>query len=144
MNYHEEREEHEGREGRMPEMAKQFETLSGQVIGCAIEVHRFLDPGLLESSYQRCLSRELELNGIAHTCEAPLPIEYKGISLECGYRVDLLVEGALIIELKSVKRIDPIHEAQIITYMKLSGIRIGLIFNFNVTKLKDGMKRYVL
>ena len=144
MNYHEEREEHEGKEGHMPEMEKQFEPLSGQVIGCAIEVHRFLGPGLLESSYQRCLSRELELNGIAHTCEAPLPIEYKGISLECGYRVDLLVQGALIIELKSVKRIDPIHEAQIITYMKLSGIQIGLIFNFNVTKLKDGMKRYVL
>ena len=85
MNHHEEREEHEG---------KEFEALSGQVIGCAIEVHRFLGPGLLESSYQRCLSRELELNGIAHACEAPLPIEYKGISLECGYRVDLLVERA--------------------------------------------------
>lgn len=96
-------------------MAEQFEALSGQVIGCAIEVHRLLGPGLLESSYQRCLSRELELNGIAHACEAPLPIEYKGISLECGYRVDLLVERALIAELKSVKKIDPIHEAQILT-----------------------------
>ncbi len=125
-------------------MAEQFEALSGQVIGCAIEVHRFLGPGLLESSYQRCLSRELELNGIAHACEASLPIEYKGISLECGYRVDLLVERALIVELKSVKNIDPIHEAQILTYMKLSDIQTGLMFNFNVTKLKDGMKRYVL
>ena len=144
MNHHEEREEHEGKDGGLPEMAKQFEALSGHVIGCAIEVHRFLGPGLLESSYQRCLSRELELNGIAHACEAPLPIEYKGISLECGYRVDLLVERALIVELKSIKKIDPIHEAQILTYMKLSGIQIGLMFNFNVTKLKDGMKRYVL
>lgn len=86
----------------------------------------------------------MDLNGIAHACEAPLPIEYKGISLEYGYRVDVLVEGALIIELKSVKNIDPIHEAQILTYMKLSGIQAGLMFNFNVTKLKDGMKRYVL
>jgi len=135
INHHEEREEHEG---------KEFDTLSRQVIGCAIEVHRFLGPGLLESSYQSCLSRELELNGIAHESEAPLPIDYKGISLECGYRVDLLVEGALIIELKSVKKIDPIHEAQILTYMKLSGIQTGLMFNCNVTKLKDGMKRYIL
>ena len=144
MTNHEEREEHEGKDGGPPEMAKPFQALSGQVIGCAIEVHRFLGPGLLESSYQRCLSRELELNGIAHACEAPLPIEYKGVSLECGYRVDVLVGNTLIIELKSVKKIDPIHEAQILTYMKLSGIRTGLMFNFNVTKLKDGMKRYVL
>ena len=135
MNNHEEREEHEG---------KEFDALSRQVIGCAIEVHRFLGPGLLESSYQRCLSRELELREIAHACEAPLPIAYKGISLECGYRVDLLVGNALIVELKSVKKIDPIHEAQILTYMKLSGTRTGLILNFNVSKLKDGMKRYVL
>jgi len=135
MNHHEEREEHEGRE---------FDALSRQVIGCAIEAHRFLGPGLLESSYQRCLSRELELSGIAHACEAPLPIEYKGISLECGYRVDLLVERALIVELKGVKKIDPIHEAQILTYMKLSGIQTDLMFNLNVTKLKDGIKRYVL
>lgn len=135
MNHHEEREEHEG---------SSFEELSHRVIGCAIEVHRILGPGLLESSYQRCLSRELELNGIVHACEAPLPIEYKGLSLECGYRVDVLVESALIVELKSVKTIDPVHEAQLLTYMKLSGIRTGLILNFNVTKLKDGMKRYVL
>jgi GxxExxY protein len=135
MINHKEREEHEGNE---------FEELSHRVIGCAIEVHRILGPGLLESSYQRCLSRELELNGIVHACEAPLPIEYKGVTLECGYRVDVLIESALIVELKSVKEIDPIHEAQILTYMKLSGIRTGLMFNFNVTKLKDGMKRYVI
>ena len=135
MDYHEEREEHEGRA---------FEQISHRVIGCAIEVHRVLGPGLLESSYQRCLSHELELNGIAHACEAPLPLDYKGISLDCGYRVDVLVGSDLIIELKSVRKIDPIHEAQILTYMKLSGIRTGLMFNFNVTRLKDGMKRYVL
>jgi len=135
MNHHKEREEHKG---------KEFEEISHRVIGCAIEVHRVLGPGLLESSYQRCLSRELELNGIEHVCEAPLPIEYRGISLECGYRVDLLIGRELILELKSVKKIDPIHEAQILTYMKLSGIRTGLIFNFNVSRVKDGMKRYVL
>ncbi|MGB1128387.1 MAG: GxxExxY protein [Opitutales bacterium] len=135
MNHHEEREAHEG---------QAFEALSRQVIGCAIEVHRFLGPGLLESSDPRYLSRELELNEMAHVCEAPLPIKYKGISLDCGYRVDVLVEGALIVELKSVKKIDPIHEAQILTYMKLSGIPTSLMFNFNVTRLKDGMKSYVL
>lgn len=135
MNHHEEHSEHEG---------KSFDELSHRVIGCAIEVHRILGPGLLESSYQRCLSRELEVNGIEHVCEAPLPIEYKGLSLECGYRVDVLVEESIILELKSVKKIDPIHEAQVLTYMKLSGIHTGLILNFNVTKLKDGLKRYVL
>lgn len=134
-NHHEEREEHEG---------KQFDELSRKVIGCAIEVHRCLGPGLLESSYQRCLSRELEMNDIEHQCEVPLPIEYKGISIECGYRVDVTVAGSLILELKSVKKLDPIHEAQLLTYMKLSDIRIGLLLNFNVSRLKDGMKRYVL
>jgi GxxExxY protein len=84
------------------------------------------------------------LNQIEHTCEAPLPIKYKGIVLECGYRVDILIGRKLILELKSVKTIEPIHEAQILTYMKLSGIRTGLMLNFHVNKLKDGMKRYVL
>ena len=126
------------------EEGKTFEVLSHQVIGCAIEVHRVLGPGLLESSYQRCLSRELELNGIEHFCEEPLPIEYKGVRLECGYRVDILIKNAMILELKSVRQIDPIHEAQILTYMKLSGIPTGLIFNFNVSRLKEGMKRYVI
>ncbi len=135
MVNHEGHKEHEGRE---------FETLSHQLIGYAIEVHRSLGPGLLESSYQKCLSRELELNGIAHDCEAPLPIEYKGINLDCGYRVDLLIENRLIIELKSVKKIEPIHEAQVLTYLKLSGIKTGLLINFNVSKLKEGIKRYVI
>jgi len=110
----------------------EFEAISHQVIGCAIEVHRTLGPGLLESSYQRCLSRELELNGIAHNCEVPLPIEYKGICLDCGYRVDVLISNQLIVELKSVKKIEPIHEAQLLTYLKLSKIKTGLLINFNV------------
>lgn len=86
----------------------------------------------------------MELHKIAHTCEAPLPIEYKGVHLDCGYRIDILIENRLILELKSVQNIEPIHEAQILTYLKLSGIKVGLILNFNVAKLKDGMKRYVL
>jgi GxxExxY protein len=129
---------HEGHE------EKAFEELSHQVIGCAIEVHRALGPGLLESTYQRCLSRELELNQIEHICEAPLKVEYKGIRLDCGYRVDIQIGNELILELKSVQKIDPIHEAQILTYLKLSGIKTGLILDFNVTQLKEGMKRYVI
>ena len=135
MTHHEEHEAHEG---------KTFEAISRRVIGCAIEVHRLLGPGLLESSYQRCLSRELELQGIEHQCECPLPIHYKGLSLDCGYRLDFLVEDTLILELKSVRQIEPIHEAQMLTYLKLSGIKAGLLLNFNVTQLKGGIKRYVL
>lgn len=131
-------------EGHREHEAIVFEGLSHKVIGCAIEVHRTLGPGLLESTYQHCLSRELELNGIQHTCEAPLKVEYKGIHLDCGYRVDILIENSLIVELKSVQKIDPVHEAQILTYMKLSGITTGLILNFNVSRLKDGMKRFVI
>ena len=135
MDHHEGREAHEG---------GVFEGISHRVIGCAIEVHRLLGPGLLESSYRRCWSRELEMQGIDHVCEDPQPVEYKGMVLECGYRLDIRVGNELIVELKSVKQIEPIHEAQILTYMKLSGIRRGLMLNFNVTKLKDGIKRYVL
>ncbi len=122
---------------------KVFDELTHRVIGCAIEVHRVLGPGLLESSYQRCLSRELELNGIDHVCEVSLPIEYKGVSLDCGYRIDILVHNELILELKSIKQIDPIHEAQLLTYLKLSGIKTGLLMNFNALKLTDGIKRFV-
>ena len=122
----------------------EFDDLSKRVIGCAIEVHRELGPGLLESTYEQCLARELKLNGIAFQLQHPQPVQYKGIRLDCGYRIDLLVEGELIIELKSVDQIKGIHEAQLLTYMKLAGVKIGLLINFNVTKLKDGIKRFVL
>ena len=122
----------------------EFDELSNRVIGCAIEVHRVLGPGLLESTYQQCLVHELGCHQIACLAEQPLPVDYKGVRLDCGYRVDLLVEGALIVELKSVERVLPIHEAQLLTYMKLAGIGIGLLINFNVTQLKHGMKRYVV
>ena len=121
-----------------------FSLLSNRVIGSAIKVHRVLGPGLLESAYEQCLAHELKLNGIDFKIQQPFPIEYKGIQLDCGYRVDLIVEGEIIIELKSVAALTGIHEAQLLTYMKLAGIKQGFLINFNVTRLKDGLKSFVL
>ena len=121
-----------------------FDELSHRVIGCALEVHRALGPGLMESTYEHCLARELELRGIRFARQQPLPVEYKGARLGCGYRVDLLIEDALIVELKSVAQLERIHEAQLLTYLKLAGVKVGLLINFNVTRLKDGLKRLVL
>ena len=118
--------------------------LSNRVIGCALTVHRELGPGLLESTYEQCLAHELKLNGIVFKLQYPLPVEYKGVRLECGYRVDLFIEEKLIIELKCVEQIKGIHEAQLLTYMKLAGVKIGLLMNFNVAKLKNGIKRFVI
>ena len=115
---------------------------TGKVIGYAIEVHRELGPGLLESTYQQCLAHELHRNGFGFKLEHPLPVEYKGIRLDCGYRIDVLVENRLIIELKAVDEIKGIHKAQLLTYMKLSGIGLGLLINFNVKKLTDGIQRF--
>ncbi len=123
---------------------RNFSELSNRVIGCAIEVHRTLGPGLLESTYQRCLTHEFSLNGIEFELEYPLPIEYKGINLDCGYRVDILVEGKIILELKSVDELKGIHRAQLLTYMKLANIRHGLLINFNTNRLKDGLKSFIL
>lgn len=119
------------------------EQLTGQVIGAAIEVHKQLGPGLLESTYQACLCHELELRGISYESEKPLPLEYKGIKLECGYRKDVLVAGAVIVEIKSVEALAPIHEAQLLTYLKLTGIKAGFLINFNVVVLKNGFRRLV-
>ena len=122
----------------------EFDKLSNRVIGCAIEVHRYLGPGLLESTYEQCLAHEMKMEGMPFKLQYPLPVEYKGIKVDCGYRVDLLVNNTLIVELKSVDKILPIHQAQLLTYMKLSGIKIGLLINFNVEYLKRGIKRMVL
>ena len=119
------------------------EELTGQIIGAAIEVHKQLGPGLLESTYQACLCHELELRGISFEFEKPLPLEYKGIKLECGYRIDLLVAGLVIVEIKSVEALAPIHEAQLLTYLKLTGIKVGFLINFNVVVLKNGIRRLV-
>jgi len=122
----------------------EFDELSNRVIGCALEVHRVLGPGLLESTYEQCLAHELSLAGISFKLQLPLPVKYKGIKLDCGYRIDLLVNDELIVELKSVDQIMGIHQAQLLTYMKLSGVKVGLLINFNVEILKTGIKRFVL
>ena len=115
--------------------------LTEKVIGCAIEVHRILGPGLLESTYQQCLAHELKLNAIPFQLEASLPVDYKGVKLDCGYRLDLVVDEQLIVELKAVDQITGLHQAQLMTYMKLSKVSLGLLINFNVTRLVDRVKR---
>ena len=121
----------------------EFDKLSNVVIGAAIEVHKILGPGLLEASYQKCLQQELKLNNIPAVAEQPIPLEYKGIALEAGFRIDLLVDNKLIVEIKSVADFHPIHEAQILTYMKLAKIQTAILLNFNVKLLKHGIKRFV-
>jgi len=118
--------------------------LSRRVIGCAIEVHRHLGPGLLEAAYEDCLSHELSLMGIAHERQVALPVIYKGVSVAAAYRLDLLVEGRLVLEIKSVDRLMAVHEAQMLTYLRLSGLRLGLLMNFNMAVLKDGIKRMAI
>lgn len=113
-----------------------------KIIGCAIEVHKKLGPGLLESAYEECLSYELKSVGLAIERQVPVPVVYKDIKLECGYRIDILVEKAVVIELKAIEAIAPVHEAQILTYMKFANKTMGLLINFNVTLLKNGIKRY--
>ena len=117
--------------------------LSEKIIGAGIEVHRRLGPGLLESAYEECLCHELKLNGLSFERQRPLPVTYKGVTLDCGYRLDVVVERFIILELKTVEALLPIHEAQLLTYLKLSGLRLGLLMNFNVPVLKDGVKRMI-
>jgi len=115
-----------------------------EIIGAAIEVHRVLGPGLLESAYEECLSRELELRKLKVERQKPIPVVYKDVKLECGYRIDLFVESRIVVALKSIEAFALIHEAIILTYIRLSGCRLGLLINFNVTALKDGIKRYII
>jgi GxxExxY protein len=118
--------------------------LSEIMIGAAIEVHRALGPGLLESAYHQCVCRELSLRGVAFKNQLALPVRYKGMLLDCGYKVDLLIEDRIVVELKSVESLLPIHEAQLLTYMRLGNWELGLLINFNVPVLKDGIRRRVL
>ncbi len=118
--------------------------LTGQIIGAAIEVHRELGPGLLESVYQTCLARELALRKVPYEQEKSLPVEYKGMLLDCGYRLDFVVADKVIVELKAVDKVRPVHQAQLLTYLKLTGCKVGLLINFNVPILKNGIKRLVL
>jgi GxxExxY protein len=121
-----------------------FDELSNKVIGCAIEVHRELGPGLLESTYEQCLAYELNQAKIPFKLQVELPVEYKQIRLDCGYRIDLMADDRLIVELKSVDQLLAIHEAQVLTYMKLAGVKVGLLINFNVAVLKNGVRRFVI
>ncbi len=122
----------------------QFDPISGFIISSAIEVHKLLGPGLLESAYEECLLFELKKRHLHVERQKPIPVIYKEIKLECGYRIDLLVENSVIVELKSIEALALVHEAQILTYMRFSRINIGLLINFNVPLLKTGLKRYVL
>ena len=117
--------------------------ITKKIIGCAIEVHRDLGPGLLESAYEECLSYELIYNGLEIKRQQPTPIVYKDIKLDCGYRIDILVENLVIVELKVVDVINAVHEAQVLTYMKFANKPLGLLINFNVSLLKDGIRRYI-
>ncbi len=119
-------------------------SISREIIGAAIEVHRILGPGLLESAYQECLARELTLKKISFEREQPIPIEYKGLRLDCGYRADFLVEKLVVVELKSVEKLLPIHQAQVLTYLKLLNLKLGILLNFNVPMLKEGIRRLAL
>ena len=117
--------------------------LTGDVIGAAIEVHKALGPGLLESTYEQCLCIELGLRNLPYERQKEIPITYKGVNLDCAYRLDIVISNQLIVELKACEEIQPIHEAQLLTYLKLSGIKVGLLINFNVPVLKEGIKRLV-
>ena len=118
------------------------DSLTERIIGCAIEVHRALGPGLLESAYQRCLAHEMKVQGLAYEAEKPVPVMYKGLQLDCGYRLDFLVENEVVVELKSVDKVAGIHQAQVLTYMRLANVGRGLLINFNAPRLVDGVKRF--
>ena len=120
---------------------EESDTLTGDIIGAAIEVHRALGPGLLESAYELCLMYELRLRRLNVEHQKPLPIFYKDVILDCGYRLDIVVENQVIVEIKAVSGIAPIHEAQLLSYLKMSNYKRGLLINFNVTMLKDGLRR---
>jgi GxxExxY protein len=121
-----------------------IEVLSNKIIGAAIEVHRQLGPGLLESVYEECLAYEFRSHGIAFERQKPIPIMYKDVQLDCGFRLDFLVDGLIVVELKAVNELVPIYDAQVLTYLKLTRCKLGLLFNFNVPRLRTGIKRLAL
>ena len=124
-------------------MVMNINQLTRKIIGAAIEVHKILGPGLLESAYEECLCHELSIQGVSFENQKPLSIDYKGKKLDCGYRLDMVVENAVVLELKSCEKIESIHQAQLLTYLKLSELNIGLILNFNVPLMRDGIVRIV-
>ena len=126
---------------KSPDMEEDSDPLTGNIIGAAIEVHRHLGPGLLESAYQTCLLYELRLRRLKVESQKPLPVFYKDVMLDCGYRLDLVVENQVVVEIKSVSAVVGVHEAQLLSYLKLGEYRVGLLINFNVKTLKDGIRR---
>jgi GxxExxY protein len=122
----------------------QDEALTEQIIGTLIEVHRVLGPGLLESAYQACAAKEFSLRQLPFEQEKPLAVEYKGVHVDCGYRLDFIVAGKVVVEFKTVESLQPVHEAQLITYLRLTGCKVGLLVNLNVPILKHGIKRMIL
>jgi GxxExxY protein len=125
-------------------MAKDLNSITEAIIGAAMAVHKALGPGLLESAYEACLASELAERELAVEQQKAMPVTYRGVKLDCGYRLDVLVEGQVIVELKTVDKLQPIHEAQLLSYLKLSGCRVGLLINFNVKVLRNGIRRLVL
>jgi len=121
-----------------------IDSLTKNIIGAAMDVHRALGPGLLESAYEECLCHELALRDLAFQRQFSMPVRYKGVSLDCGYRIDILVEDSVVVELKAVEKLSTIHDAQLLSYLKSGGWNVGLIFNFNVPTLKQGIRRKVL
>jgi len=117
--------------------------LTHNILGAAINVHRQLGPGLLESAYEACLRRELRLRDVPYSRQVPLPVRYRGMRVDCGYRLDLIVAGVVIVEIKSIKKVLPIHRAQVLTYLKLTHLRLGLLINFNVELLRNGIYRII-
>lgn len=120
------------------------EKLTENIIGSAIEVHRELGPGLLESAYEECMCHELKLRGLEYRRQIEIPVVYKAIQLQCGYRADLIIEEKVVVEIKAIEELKPVHEAQLLTYLRLTGIKIGFLMNFHVPVLKNGIKRRVL
>jgi len=123
---------------------RNFNELTEVSIGAAMEVHRALGPGLLESTYEMCLCRELSLREIPFERQVPIPVEYKGVKLDCGYRADIIIDGTILLEIKAIDSLLPVHDAQLLTYLRLGGWKIGLLINFNVELLKHGLRRRVL
>jgi GxxExxY protein len=136
---HQDHEDHQGR--RRP--PTEFDVVGHQIVDAAIKVHRLLGPGLLESTYEHCLAHELHQRGLAVERQVALPIEFDGLQLDAGYRLDLLVARGVIIEVKAVEALSRLHEAQLLTYLKLSGFRLGYLMNFNSVRLRDGLRRFV-
>jgi GxxExxY protein len=129
---------------RHREIENEKDPRTAAIIGAAVEIHRQLGPGLLESAYEQCLCHELHLRGLPFRCQVDLPVSYKGLQLDCGYKIDVIVNDEVIVELKSVEKILPVHEAQLLTYLKLSGKKVGLLINFNNALLTQGIIRRVL